>query len=110
MIKHHKPNIKAYLSVFAVLMVLTVVTVSVSNLRLPMTMAVLLGLLIASVKAGLVASFFMHLKGEHVLIFGLLGLTLVFLSFLFIIPISDSAATSKNRLQAAPPSIQHQAH
>ena len=101
MSEHHKPNIKAYLFVFGALAVLTVVTVSVSHLRLPIGLAVFCGMLIAAVKAGLVASFFMHLKGERALIFGVLGLTLLFLAILFIIPATDSVATAAKRAQAA---------
>ena len=91
MSKHH-PNVKAYLAVFGVLMVLTVVTVGVSYLRLPIAMAVLLALAIATLKASLVAAFFMHLKGERVLIYGLLGMTLVCMAILFILPISGVMA------------------
>ena len=90
--KHHHSNVKAYLAVFGSLMVLTVVTVAVSYLRLPIAAAVVLGLAIATVKAGLVAAFFMHLKGERVLIYSLLGMTIFFMAVLFIFPIADSAA------------------
>jgi len=89
---HQPPHVKAYIAVFAALMVLTVVTVTVSKLHLPITMAVFVGLVIATFKASLVAAFFMHLKGERFLIYGLLCLTMVFTGLLFLLPISDSAA------------------
>ena len=92
------PNVKVYLAVFAALMVLTVVTVSVSYLHLPTATAIPVGLLIAGIKAGLVAAFFMHLKGERLLIYGLLGLTAFFMALLFILPISDNAATESVRI------------
>lgn len=87
--EHHAPNVKLYLGVFAALLVLTVVTVAVSYVHLPIAAAILVALAIATFKAGLVAAFFMHLKGERVLIYGLLALTLFFMGVLFLLPISD---------------------
>jgi len=88
---HHAPNVRAYLAVFAALAVLTVVTVTVSYLRLPIAAAVFIALAIATVKAGLVAAFFMHLRGERLLIYGLLAMTIFFMGFLFILPVSDTS-------------------
>ncbi len=98
---HHHPNTKLYLMIFGVLMVLTVVTVTVSYLHFPPAIGIALGLAIATLKASLVASFFMHLKGERALIYGLLCLTIVFMTILFVLPVSDTAATASNRV--APP-------
>lgn len=83
-------SIKPYLIVFGTLMVLTVVTVAVSHLDLSRPLALFVGISIAVVKASLVALFFMHLKGERALIWGLLGLCAVFTLFLFSIPWFDS--------------------
>lgn len=94
MTKGHAPNVKAYLAVFAALAVLTVVTVCVSYLHLPVIAGVVVALAIATVKASLVAAFFMHLKGERPIIYGLLGVTVGFLILLYVIPISDSVALS----------------
>jgi len=69
--------------VFGALLVLTVVTVAVSYLQLPMTPTVVLAVFIASIKAALVAMFFMHLKGERPLVFWSLGLTAVLCAALF---------------------------
>lgn len=90
MTEHHAPNIKLYLTIFGALMFLSVVTVAVSYLHLPVAGAVLVALIIASIKAGLVAAYFMHLKGEKVLIYGLLGLSVVLVIALYVIPIADS--------------------
>ncbi len=98
----HAPNVKRYLLVFATLMALTVVTVLVSYWHLPVAAAVTLGLAIAAVKAGLVAAFFMHLKGERVLIYAILGVTAYFLLFLFGMPIWDSAKLESRRIAEAP--------
>lgn len=92
------PNVKLYLAIFGALMFFTVVTVLVSYWHLTPFKAVLLGMAIASFKAWLVGAFFMHLKGEHRLIYGMLALTLVFLIILFSIPISDSQNLEDRRL------------
>lgn len=89
----HEDRVRAYLLVFGALLVLTVVTVAVSYFHMPRALGVLLGLMIATVKAGLVAAFFMHLKWERPLIYGLLGLTAFFALFLFALPIYDSGDT-----------------
>ncbi|MBI4063591.1 MAG: cytochrome C oxidase subunit IV family protein [Elusimicrobia bacterium] len=98
--KHHHPNIKLYLGVFAVLMALTVVTVLVSYLHFPKTLAILIGLAIATFKAGLVATFFMHLKGERALIFSVLGVTFFFVIFLYLLPIVDMSMVADRVIHA----------
>jgi cytochrome c oxidase subunit 4 len=70
---HHDPaeidrHVRVYMIVFATLAFLTVVTVGVSYLHLSTVPAIALGLLIASVKASLVACYFMHLISERKLI------------------------------------------
>ena len=98
--KHAHPNVKVYLAVFGALAVLTMVTVGVSYLDLPVTAAILLALLIATFKAGLVAAFFMHLKGERALIYGILGVAFFFVGILFVWPIADVAGTAGVRVHA----------
>ena len=58
-------HVKAYLGVFGALAVLTVVTVLASKWDTTPTTGVVVALLIASVKASLVAIVFMHLKWER---------------------------------------------
>jgi cytochrome c oxidase subunit 4 len=108
--KGHSPNVKAYLAVFAALMALTVVTVGVSYLHLPKTAGILVGLLIATFKAALVAAFFMHLKGERQIIYGLLGLTLFFMAVLFILPIADIAGLEPAIMRPAAEAAPAEAH
>ncbi len=79
-------HVKIYISVFATLAFLTLVTVTVSYLRLPFVQAVMVALAIATVKGSLVACFFMHLISEKQIIFSVLTLTLVFFLFLLILP------------------------
>lgn len=95
--EQHHPNTKTYLMVFGALMALTVITVLVSYLHLPPVAAITLGLAIATVKASLVAAFFMHLKGERVLIYGLLATTFAAVIVLMALPIFDSELTSGQR-------------
>ena len=78
----HVP-VRGYLSVFAALLILTVVTVAVASLDLTEGMTVLVAIAIATFKATLVALFFMHLKGEKPMIFWSLGLTGVLVVVLF---------------------------
>jgi cytochrome c oxidase subunit IV len=81
-----KAHVAAYYKVFGALMVLTIVTVAVSYLHMPVLPAVLVALAIASFKAALVASVFMHLKGEKQIIYWSLYLTAVFFVLLFALP------------------------
>ena len=73
-------QVRGYLMVFGALLVLTLVTVGVSYLELPEVETVVLALAIATVKASLVALFFMHLKGEKPMVTWPLALT----GFLFV--------------------------
>jgi cytochrome c oxidase subunit IV len=72
--------------VFSTLMVLTVVTVAISYLHLPTPAAITVGLIVATVKASLVALFFMHLISERHAIYYLLGLTAGFFALLMYLP------------------------
>ena len=76
----HSAEVRRYIGVFGALLVLTLVTVAVSYLEMPVLPTVLVAIAIASLKAGLVAAFFMHLKGERAMIYWPLALTM----FLFI--------------------------
>jgi caa(3)-type oxidase subunit IV len=82
-IDHH---VRAALIVFGALMVLTGLTVAASYLHLPTGPAIALALLIATVKGGLVVSWFMHLISERKLIHAVLGLTVFFFFVLLLMP------------------------
>ncbi len=81
---------RRYWVVFGALAALTVLTVGVSYLHLPMGMAIAVALVIASVKGGLVAAYFMHLVSERTIIFLILGITAI-VSLGFLVPIFDVA-------------------
>jgi len=77
-----KKSIKIYFTVFTALMILTIVTVGVSYLHLPVGTAIAVALFVASIKATLVALFFMHLNHEKKIIYASLALTAIFFVFL----------------------------
>src|SRR3569623_1855337 len=84
---HHKVN---YLSVFILLVALTIVTVGVAFLNIRSELAkVLLALTIASIKAAFVILFFMHLKFEGKLIYLILAVPLTFCILLVIALLPD---------------------
>jgi len=72
-----KKESKKYRWVGCSLILLTIVTVAVSHLNIGMTLAILIALLIATLKGSLVASFFMHLVSEKKIIYILLISTLL---------------------------------
>jgi cytochrome c oxidase subunit 4 len=81
-----KKFVRTCMVVFSTLMVLTVVTVAISYLHLPTPAAITVGLIVATVKASLVALFFMHLISERHAIYYLLGLTAGFFALLMYLP------------------------
>ena len=80
-------QVRIYILVFVTLMALTIVTVAISRLHLPVTAAVTVALVVASVKGGLVAGYFMHLISERKLIYWVLGITGAFFLFVLVIPL-----------------------
>ncbi|NNE36351.1 MAG: cytochrome C oxidase subunit IV family protein [Rhodothermales bacterium] len=84
-----RKHVRVYLMVFGALAVLTIVTVAVGYLHLPVVPALIAGLLIAAIKAGLVAAYFMHLISERKVIYGVLIMTGMF--FLFMVALFVSA-------------------
>jgi cytochrome c oxidase subunit 4 len=81
--------LRAAVAVFAALLALTAVTVSVSYVDLGLWNAVV-ALLIASGKASLVALFFMHLKGESRLVWGFALVPVLFLVLIILGTLSDT--------------------
>jgi len=78
-----KKHLNRYYVVFVALLCLTGITVGVSYLKLNRPLAITVALIIASIKAGLVAGVFMHLLDE---IYAVLLLTALFFAFLLLIP------------------------
>jgi len=86
-------DVKIYVGVFLSLMVLTVLTVGAWKfLELPIGLTITVALFIATIKASLVACFFMHLISEKKLIYWVLILTVVFFLALLLLPVLTSMA------------------
>jgi cytochrome c oxidase subunit 4 len=79
-------HVRVYITVFVSLMVLTIVTVAIAHLHLPVKIAVSVAMLVATIKASLVACYFMHLLSEKKLIIAVLALTAVFFLALLALP------------------------
>lgn len=80
---------KTYIIVWASLLVMTVVTVAVSFFNLGLWNATV-ALIIASVKASLVALYFMHLRHEIKLVLGFALFPLVILGLIIIGTLTDT--------------------
>jgi len=84
---HIEEHIKVYLTVFGALAVLTILTVSASYLDVSTTEAIFMALTIATIKASLVAGYFMHLITEKQTIVWILILTFFFFLVLMFFPL-----------------------
>ena len=80
-------HVKIYITVFVALMALTIITVAISRVHLPVPIAVSVALLVAIVKGSRVACYFMHLISEKKLIYAVLVLTVVFFAALLALPV-----------------------
>ena len=80
-------HVRIYITVFVALMVLTVITVAIARLHLPVHTAVGVALLVATIKGALVACYFMHLISEKKLIYAVLVLTAIFFVALLALPV-----------------------
>jgi len=80
-------HVRIYITVFVTLMALTIITVGISRLHLPVPIAVSVALLVAIIKGSLVACYFMHLISEKKLIYAVLALTAVFFIALLTLPV-----------------------
>ena len=84
-------HVRTYILVFVALMVLTLVTVGAWRfLDLPIGPTIVVALFIATIKASLVACFFMHLISEKKLIYAVLLLTVAFFFVLLLVPMLTS--------------------
>mgnify|MGYP000919126319 CR=1 FL=1 len=91
-VRHH---IKTYVLVFIALAFLTVVTVAISYLDLSVGPAVILALIVASIKGSLVACYFMHLIDEKITIYWTLLVTAAMFMVLLFVPLSAMLAHTK---------------
>ncbi len=80
---HHIIPFDVYIKIFAALIVLTVITVAAAQVDFG-AMNVVIAMAIASVKAGLVLAFFMHLKYDDKLYAVMFGTGIFFLVVLYL--------------------------
>ncbi|MBI2095073.1 MAG: cytochrome C oxidase subunit IV family protein [Candidatus Omnitrophica bacterium] len=81
-----KQHVRIYRRVFLALGALTVLTVAVSYFHFSVAVAVAVALFIAVTKGSLVAAYFMHLKTERKIVWGILAMTFFFFVFLLTAP------------------------
>ena len=107
-------SIRKYLMIGGALLVFTVITVAANLVHLPVAAAITVAMIIASMKASMVAGVFMHLSHEKQWVYGALALTVVFFIALMLLPIfstMDSIATATGAAhQAAAPEAGHAGH
>lgn len=85
----HTANYRAYVYVWAALLLLLGMTIAVAKLSLLAQYSVIGSLFIASLKAGLVLVYFMHLKYEGWIVKGMLALALGSLTLIIMLTFSD---------------------
>ena len=79
-------SIKKYIIIGSLLIVFTIITVGLSSVELPTHgMNIMVGMIVATFKAGLVALIFMHLNHERSVIYTILAFTFVFAIVLFLL-------------------------
>lgn len=84
----HSKSVRIYLLVFGALIIGTILTVAAWKVHLPtMFLTVLVALIIASLKASLVAGWFMHLASEQKMIYAILGFTAFFFAGMMVLTI-----------------------
>ena len=81
-------EVRKYVLVFVALLVGTVITVAVSYLHIPnVPLTIAIALFIATIKAFLVAGYFMHLISERKMIYSVLATTAFFVTGLMFLTI-----------------------
>lgn len=101
-------EVRTYLVIFGCLAVLTLMTVGVAYMNLPHAAGVVIALVIAALKVFLIASFFMHLRGEGKLINWSVAVccALVLILIVFVLPdigihpLEDAARHAMHDLEA----------
>ena len=88
-----RKSIRTYLMIGAALLVFTGITVAANFVHLAVPAAITLALIIASIKATMVASVFMHLNHEKQWIYGSLILTVLFFVVLIFVPLFTTMDT-----------------
>jgi cytochrome c oxidase subunit 4 len=83
-------SVRTYMTVFAMLMVFTIITVAASRFHLAIPVGIAVALIIAALKGSMVAAVFMHLSHEKRWVYGTLLLTAAFFLVLLLLPLFTS--------------------
>jgi cytochrome c oxidase subunit IV len=85
----HVMPLPIYFGIFGVLLFLTIVTVGVSLIGLPAVPAIIVAVIVATVKASLVVLYFMHLRYENTFFSLIFVGSLFFVALFFMITLLD---------------------
>ena len=88
-----RKSVRTYMMIGGALLVFTGITVAANLLSLSVPAAITLALIIASIKASMVAAVFMHLSHEKKWIYGSLILTVAFFIVLMFVPLFTTMDT-----------------
>ena len=102
-----RKSVRTYMMIGAALLVFTGITVAANLLHLSVPLAITLALIIASIKASMVAAVFMHLNHEKRWIYGSLLLTVAFFIVLMSIPLFTTMDSTGTRITG--PAAAHEA-
>ena len=86
-------HVRVYITVFVALMALTIITVAISRLHLPVHVAIAVAMFVATIKGSLVACYFMHLISEKKLIYAVLVITVIKFIVLLFLPVFTQTNT-----------------
>jgi cytochrome c oxidase subunit 4 len=95
----HVTPLPVYYAVFGALLVLTVITVGVSLLGLPPVESFVVAMLVASVKAAVVALWFMHLISEKRFYSFILLSTVFFMGLFFVLTLVDLSSRDETAIE-----------
>ena len=101
-----RKSVRTYLMVGGALFVFTVITVLINQIHLPVPAAIGLALVVASIKASMVAAVFMHLSHERRWIYGSLVVTAVGFVILMLVPVFVTTDTIGQSVEG--PAATHQ--
>jgi len=107
---HHEPlPARVYIGVYVALLMLTVATVGVSEMGLPMHLSIFWAVVVASTKATLVVAWFMHMKGGPAMNKVALGAGMFFMAAFFTLTMMDLGSRDLYFEESSPTAIANEA-
>lgn len=105
-----KKNLRTYWTIGGMLLVFTAITVAASYLNLGVAAGITVALVIATIKASMVASVFMHLSHERQWIYGALILTVLGFIILMTVPMFTVMDTIGTPIHSVAAESEHAGH